>query len=449
MKYTEFKELVVKKAKEAQLSEYELYYMESEDISAEALMHELTKFSTEDNRGACFRCIYEGKMGYASTELFSREEAQRLVLDAMENAAVIESEDKVFIYDGADNYEKIEEKETTVPQAKDLVNLCLTLEKGFFEQDERVLEGSMAGVGYGKVKVALCNSKGLDLSHSYNYSQLAAVVSVKEGEEVYNGYKVVTGDFNNFNVDLLAQETVDKVVKTIGADTVESGTYDLIFSSEMMATMLSTFFTAFSADAARRGLSLLKGKEGEQVASAKVTILDDPFYSESFIKMPFDGEGVATYRKKVIEEGKLITLLHNLTTAYEAGVASTGNGRKLNYSSGVNVLPYNFLLAAGEAGEKEEVFKAVGKGIYITALNGLHAGANPATGDFSLSAEGFLVEEGEQKRPVKNFTVSGNFYELLQKITLVGSDVKLNNPEGGVCYGAPTTVVKEISVAGK
>ena len=307
----------------------------------------------------------------------------------------------------------------------------------------------MAGVGYGKVKVALCNSKGLDLSHSYNYSQLAAVVSVKEREEVYNGYKVVTDDFNNFNVDLLAQETVDKVVKTIGADTVESGIYDLIFSSEMMATMLSTFFTAFSADAARRGLSLLKGKEGEQIASANVTIVDDPFYSESFIKMPFDGEGVATYRKKVIEEGKLITLLHNLTTAYEAGVASTGNGRKLNYSSGVNVLPYNFLLAAGEAGEKEEVFKAVGKGIYITALNGLHAGANPATGDFSLSAEGFLVEEGKQKRPVKNFTVSGNFYELLQKITLVGSDVKLNNPEGGVCFGAPTTVVKEISVAGK
>ena len=107
MKYTEFKELVIKKAKEAQLSEYELYYMESEDISVEALMHELTKFSTEDNRGACFRCIYQGKMGYASTELFTREEAQRLVLDAMENAAVIESEDKVFIYDGADKYEKI------------------------------------------------------------------------------------------------------------------------------------------------------------------------------------------------------------------------------------------------------------------------------------------------------------------------------------------------------
>ena len=307
----------------------------------------------------------------------------------------------------------------------------------------------MAGAGYGKVTIALCNSKGLDLSHSYNYSQLLAVVSVKEGQEVYNGHKILTGDFKQFNLDTLAEDTVEKVVKTIGADTVESGIYDIVFSSEMMATMLSTFFSAFSADAARRGLSLLKGKEGEPVASDVVTIVDDPFYKESFIQMPFDGEGVATYKKNVIENGKLSTLLHNLTTAHEAGVKSTGNGRKLNYASGVNVLPYNFLLTAGSAGEKEEIFKKIGSGLYITALNGLHAGANPTTGDFSLSAEGFLVEEGVQKIPIKNFTISGNFYDLLQKIILVGSDVKLNNPEGGVCFGAPTTVIKEISVAGK
>ena len=118
MKYIEFKDLVMKKAKEAELTEFELYYMESEDISAEALMHELTKFSTTHDRGACFRCIYHGKMGYASTELFTKEESQRLVQNAMENAMVIESEDKVIIYDGVGTYEKLEKLETTIPDAK-------------------------------------------------------------------------------------------------------------------------------------------------------------------------------------------------------------------------------------------------------------------------------------------------------------------------------------------
>lgn len=449
MKYIEFKDLVIKIANEKQLKDYELYYTESEDISAEALMHELTKFSTSKNQGACFRCIFDGKMGYASTELFTKEEALRIVENAVENAQVIESEDKVFIYEGKDTYEKVEEANTTEPEAKELVEAVMELENCLYQKEEKVREGSEAFAGYGLVKFALCNSKGLDLSHSYNYSQLGAMVMVEEGEEVYNGYKILTDDFKNFNIDKLAEDTTKKVVETIGSESVETGVYDLIFSSEMMATMLSTFFSSFSADAARRGLSLFKGKEGELVASPKVTIVDDPFYQPSFIKIPFDGEGVATYRKNVVEKGKLLTLLHNLTTAFEAGVKSTGNGRKLGYASAVSVLPYNFLLEAGEGGNKEEIFKTVGTGIYITALNGLHAGANPTTGDYSLSAEGFLIEEGTKKRPVKNFTISGNFYELLKKITIVGSDLQLNNPEGGVCFGAPSTVVEKISVAGK
>ena len=449
MKYIEFKNQIIKIAEEKGLKDYELYYTESEDISAEALMHELTKFSTSKDQGVCFRCIYEGKMGYASTELFTDTEALRIVENAMENAQVIESEDQVFIYDGKDTYQKIEEANTTEPSAKELVSTVLELEQRLFQKEEKVKEGSEAFAGYGLVKFALCNSKGLDLFHSYNYSQLGAMVMVEEGEEVYNGYKILTDDFKNFDIDKLAEDTAKKVVETIGSESVETGTYDLIFSSEMMATMLSTFFSSFSADAARRGLSLFKGKEGEVVASSKVTIVDDPFYESSFIKIPFDGEGVATYRKNVLEKGRLVTLLHNLTTACEAGIKSTGNGRKLGYASAVSVLPYNFLLEPGEAGTKEEIFKAVERGIYITALNGLHAGANPTTGDYSLSAEGFLVEEGEKTRPVKNFTISGNFYELLKKITLVGSDAKLNNPEGGVCFGAPTTVVEKVSVAGK
>lgn len=449
MKYIEFKDAVVRAAEEKKLTDYELYYTESEDLSVEALMRSLDKFSTSLESGACFRCIYHGKMGYASTELFTKEEALRIVEDAMENAKVIESADKVFIHESGDSYHKVEQINTTKPEAKELVDAVLSLEESLYRLDERVQEGSEAFLGYGKTKVALCNSKGLDLSYEYDYSQIGAVVTVKEGEEVYNGYKIETGDFTQFKIKELGEEAVKKVTDKVGGTLVESGIYDLVFSGEMMAALLSTFFSSFSADAARRGLSLLKGKENTMIASEIVTIIDDPFYPDSYIKLPFDGEGVATYRKSIVEKGRLMTLLHNLTTAYEAGVKSTGNGRKMGYASTVSILPYNFFLEAGDGGNKEEIFEKVGKGIYITALNGLHAGANPASGDFSLSSEGFLIEEGKQSTPVKQFTVSGNFYELLKKITLVGSDMYLGNPSAGVCFGSPSVVVKEVSVAGK
>lgn len=449
MNYLEFKEFVIQAAEEKNLAEYELYYTESEEISVEALMHELDKFSTSLDAGACFRCIYKGKMGYASTELFTKEEALRVVENAMENAGVIESEDKVFIHEAGDDYRQMEIVPATEPSAKELVDAVLKLEEGLYKEDTRVQEGSEAFLGYGKTKIALCNSKGLDLSYEYDYTQAGAVVTMKEGEEVYNGYKVETGDFSKLDLESLGKETVQKVADKIGSILPESGKYDLAFSGEMMATLLSTFFTAFSADAARRGLSLFQGKENSMVASTLVTITDDPFYKDSFVKLPFDGEGVATYCKNVVEKGELRTLLHNLTTAHEAGVKSTGNGRKAGYASAVSVLPYNFFLAAGDDGSREEIFEKLGTGIYITVLNGLHAGANPATGDFSLSSEGFLIKDGKKSSPVKQFTISGNFYELLKNIIMVGSDLKLGNPQSGVCFGAPTTVVKEIFVAGK
>ena len=79
MKYNEFKDYVVAAAKENGLEEYELYYMESDSISAETMMHNIDGFSSSSDAGACFRCIYAGKMGYASTELFTEEEARALL----------------------------------------------------------------------------------------------------------------------------------------------------------------------------------------------------------------------------------------------------------------------------------------------------------------------------------------------------------------------------------
>ena len=236
---------------------------------------------------------------------------------------------------------------------------------------------------------------------------------------------------------------------SIGKESVASGIYDIVLSKEMAATLLATFSNIFSADAAQRGLSLLAGKEGTEIANELVTIVDDPFCEETFLRMSFDGEGVATYSKNVVEKGKLVTLLHNLATAHKAGVASTGNGRKASYAGSVSVMPYNFYLAKGGAGTCEDIFRETGKGIYVTSLNGLHAGADAVTGDFSIASEGFRIEDGKKSHAIKNFTISGNFYELLNKIALVGDDLEFLTPRASGCFGAPTIMIKQISVAGK
>lgn len=449
MRYNEFKDLVVKAAQEAALNDYEIYYKESDSVSTETLMHEISAFQTAGAAGACFRCIHNGKMGYASTELFSAEEASRIVTAAMENAEVIEIDDEVFIHEAGDNYVDLEVQKTYEPTSAEMIEKALEMEKAMYAADARVMDGSQTVFGFERETVGLCNSKGLDLAYTYDSSVYGAIATVKEGEEMYNAFKVKVGDFKEFDIEKLAKDVVQDAIDTIGEESVESGVYNIVFSNKMMASMLNTFFGIFSAENAQRGLSLLNGKEGEMVASDIVTIMDDPFRKETYNCMPFDGEGVATYSKAVVENGQLKTLLHNLTTAHKAGIASTGNGRKAGYASPVTILPYNFFIEKGDAGSKEDIFANVGNSIYVTQINGMHAGANAVTGDFSLAAEGFLITEGKRAHAVKNFTISGNFYELLKKVVAIGDDLEFSTPNGGCTFGSPSVLVKEISVAGK
>ena len=116
-----------------------------------------------------------------------------------------------------------------------------------------------------------------------------------------------------------------------------------------------------------------------------------PTRADALVKATFDDEGVATYKKNVIESGQFVTLLHNLKTAAVAGVKTTGNGHKASYASNVGIRPYSFYINPVK-GTLEDLMAEAGNGIYVTSVEGMHAGANPITGDFSLAASGFCTD---------------------------------------------------------
>ena len=91
----------------------------------------------------------------------------------------------------------------------------------------------------------------------------------------------------------------------------------------------------------------------------------------------------------------------------------------------------------------------MGDGLYITELKGLHAGANAVTGDFSIESAGFRVRDGKKCEAVKSFTVAGNFFELIKSIEALAADVKFGFAGGFTVFGAPDTLIRQMSVAGK
>jgi PmbA protein len=443
MDYNAFKEAVMAAAKAAGLEEYELYYEGGEDTSVGVFQHEINQFSSTVSGGVCFRCVVKGKMGYASTE----DMAAALVERAMNNAAVLEAEEAVFLCEGGKTYEKLNITPYALPTTEEMVSTALSAQEKLYAADPKVVDGCESEVLRQTFRVAICNSKGLDLSYENALSGLVSAAVVSDGKEMTNDYQIELGKLDTIDVDAVVKKAAEKAVGKLGGDVAPTAVCPVVFAPEAMKNLLAAFSSVFSSEAAQKGLSRLGDKEGQVIASPAVTLVDDPFHPQSPVPIHFDGEGCPTHTKKVIENGKLNTLLYNLKTAAVAGKETTGNGAKSGYASAVGIRPFTFYLAPGSLTE-EELLKKAGKGVYINSLGGLHAGANAVSGDFSLQSAGFLIEDGKKTIPVKSFTVAGNFYDLLKKITDVASELEVK-ATGKTAFASPAVLVSELSIAGK
>lgn len=449
MNYTEMKQAIKKACEDLQVEKYDIYYMENAGTGVNALFHDINNFSTESRAGICFRAVVDGKLGQASTEAMSEEEAYRIVEAAVRNAKLMESAEEAMIRPLGDVYTDAESLHTTAPATAEMVETTLKLQEGLYAADSRICDGTESGLSYDTLKIAVANSEGVDLSFETDYTTVYAEASAADGTEKYSDWTEKAVDFKDIDLDELIKETVDSTVSRIGEASCDTGRYTAVFSPAMTATMFATFFTAFNGEAANQKMSRFADSIGEVVASPLVTVVDDPFLEGSRIHLPFDAEGTATVKKNVIENGTLKTLLYDMKSAKKAGMESTGNGLKASYAAPVSVMPTNFVMQPGTDGTEEEIYAKVGNGILITAMNGLHAGANPVTGDFSLSSAGYMIKDGKKGRPVKNFTISGNFYQWLKDITMVGSEVKVRSPRGLSTFNAPCVVVPNMPVAGE
>ena len=448
MDYQSFKNAVIDCCAQLGVEEYELYYQASESTTVSAYQHEINEFTGNVEGGVCFRCIVGGKMGYASTEELSAEQAHRLVERAVDNAKNLETEDRVFLGKAGQQYQMPERKLPEKPATEALIRSVLDTQEALYAADPRVVDGTVTEGLSEKSSLAIYNSNGLDLSYENQVTGLVTVAVVSDGGQMANHFKIRLADPVTADRTLLARETVEGALEKLGGNTPDTGVYPVVFSPEAMASLLQTYAGVFSAEAAQKGLSALADREGEVIASACVTIVDDPAHPQSPSPMPFDAEGSPTYRKNIVENGVLNTLLYNLKTADKAGRTTTGNASKGSYQAPVAVRPFAMYLRGGEL-TRQELLEKAGNGIYITALEGLHAGANAVSGDFSLQSEGYLIEKGQKTAHIKSFTVAGNFYELLKKIRAVGNDCCLHNPLGVTSFGAPTVLVDSLSIAGK
>ena len=448
MTFQEFKQLVIDECASQGITEYELYYQVGASTSVETFQHSINEFSSSYSGGLCFRCIVNGKMGYASTEELSAQQAKSVVAKAVDNAINLESEEQVFLGEGGQTYEVLEDKSYPLPTTEELIAKVLETTEKLYAADPMAVDGCQTQGIIETDEVAIYNSKGLDLYRSSSAAGLVVVGVVSDGKEMANDYQIKLGQLDKLDTDALVKKAIDSAKEQLGGEVAPTGQYPVIFNTDAMCSLLGVYSGIFNSEAAQKGLSKLSGKEGEVIAASCVTLVDDPFHKENPEPMNFDAEGSPTHRKAIIEKGVLNTLLYNLKTAAVAGKKTTGNASKAGYDSSVGIRPFTMYLEGGELTE-EELLQKAGNGVYITDLSGLHAGADSISGDFSLQSAGYMIENGKKTRYVKSFTVAGNFYELLKNIVALANNSHLPRAMGSTAFGAPSALVDGLSIAGK
>ena len=441
MKINEFAQKALESAAAAGIVPAEVSYTVSDAFSARARNAQLEDYKVSEKLSVTLRGKVNGRIGTARTQALDEESLDLLIRGVKESAELIETDEQDEILPPDAHYETVvnysEALESVSAQEK--IALALEVDALMQQADERIKPDDTV-VSSSASTFAMKNSLGLDLAHRSNMIYAFTSSLAKDGERAATGFKLHWGyGLDAVKPDELAKECQEDALSQLYAGRMKSGKTPVVIKGSAMADLLTTFCGIFSAENAQKGMSLLAGKEGETIASAHVTLTDDPLMPWGLASSPFDREGAATFKKNVIENGVLKTLLHNRKTAKKAGVKTTGNAA----GSG-QVAPTNFYFVPGEKTE-EALLEEMGDGLYLTEVSGLHAGANGVSGDFSLLSRGFEVKDGKKTRAVEQFTVAGNFYQLLKDILAVGSDLQFE----GSPIASPAVYVREISVAGE
>jgi len=238
----------------------------------------------------------------------------------------------------------------------------------------------------------------------------------------------------------VGREAARRTLRRLGARRVATQRVPLVFAPEVAKSILGAILAAVNGNAVYRSSSFLAGKLGETVGGSNLTVIDDGTMVGGFGSGPFDGEGLPTRRKVVLDGGLLSSYLLNTYAARKLGLQSTGNAsRGLAGSPGIGA--GNFYLQPGTK-TPEEILAEIPSGLYVTELIG--HGVNIVTGDYSHGASGLWIENGELTYPVEEITVAGNLKEMLHNVSSVGSDLIFRG-----AMACPTLCIEGMTIAGE
>jgi PmbA protein len=326
--------------------------------------------------------------------------------------------------------------------AAQAITMARKAEDAARKSDKRITNSEGATVSRTAGSVALALSSGFRGGYRGSFASVY-VVPLAEDE----GGKKRRGSYysaKRFLTDLedpeeVGKEAARRTLRKLGQRKVATCEAPVVFDREAARSIIGTLAGCAMGGSIWRKSSYLAGREGTEVASPLITLVDDPLLVRGPGSRPFDGEGLLGRKNSLVERGVLKMYLCDSYSGRKLGRASTANASR-GSGGGVGVSTTNFLCQPGDLTGDAIVAKTE-RGLYVTEMMGF--GFNAVTGDFSRGAAGFWIENGELTHPVSEVTISLNLDQLLKRIDLVGNDLDWKSSTV-----TPTIRVSSMTIAG-
>ena len=297
-----------------------------------------------------------------------------------------------------------------------------------------------SSASWGARHIHLAGTNGFSAGYGRSGSSLSCVAISGEGTSMERDYM---GESRVHAADLpdpggIGRIAAERAVALQGARKPRTGAYPVIYDERVSSGLIGHLLVAINGSAIARGASWARDLVGTQILPAGLSLSEDPHRPRISGSRLFDGEGLATAPRTIVDDGVLQGWILDLATARKLGLQSTANAAR-STSSPPSPTTTNVTLTQG-TDSRGDLMARMGTGLLVTSLLG--ASINPNNGDYSRGASGFWVENGEIAHPVNEITLAGNLRQMLRTI------VPANDARDHLSRRVPSLLVDGLTLAG-
>ncbi len=423
----------------------EVYFQSTHESSASVVDQRIESVEAKQERGAGLRVFREGRVGFSFTPDTSPDGLRKAVQRAVAILPHVDPESDLQVPAPQSAPFDVPNEDPGLPeigmdQKVDMARRIESCALRFSTRVKRVRESRYADVWGG---CWLANTRGLrsglTMSRAIGSIELVAI----DKEENQTGYSSGFAlGIQDLEPDAIGIEAASRAINKLGAEPISTRRTEVVLDPEVVSGIFGTLASAFYADNILKNKSLFQGQQGRQVARSIVSLIDDGRVPGAMNTGPFDGEGTPTQRTMLIDQGFLAGYLHNDFTARRMQAARTGNAQRGGYLSSPHI-GTNTLVLRPTGVSRKTLLGTVAQGVYVSEVMGLHT-MDPISGDFSLGAVGWEMENGAMARPVQKMGISGNIRDLLDSVAAVGDDLRFFASGGS----GSTVLLEATSISG-